>query len=159
MSYLSTKADQRRVRRGEVANLHLRGVTQVEIAARLDISPSTVFKDLKAIRQEWLDSRVRDFDLAREIELRKLDALEREAWEAWSRSQRPVETNKVSGGGLDLAEKRRGEKSSRTRTGEAKYLEMIARCIDRRCQILSLCAAARKIRHSSCNLLRFARLC
>ena len=123
--------------------MSLRGVTRADMALRLKVGTATISRDLKAVRKEWLESRVRDFDQAREIELRKLDNLEREAWEAWSRSQRPVETNKVSGGGLDLTEKRRGEKISRSRSGDAKYLDVIARCIDKRCEILGISALPR----------------
>ena len=130
--------DVMRLRRVEVAALSVRGVTHADMAAQLKVGTATISRDLKAIRKEWLESRVRDFDQAREIELRKLDNLEREAWEAWSRSQRPIETSKVSGGGLDLSEKRRGEKTSRSQTGDARYLDVVARCIDKRCEILGI---------------------
>ncbi len=143
MAQKSEKRDAMRLRRAEVATLSLRGVTYAEMAVRLQVGRTTISSDLRAIRKEWLESRVRDFDQAREMELRKLDNLEREAWEAWSRSQRPTETNKVSGGGLDLTERRRGEKISQSRTGDAKYLDVVARCIDKRCEILGICTLPR----------------
>jgi hypothetical protein len=138
MTALAVRRDEMRLRRVEVAALWLRGVQQAQIAGRLKVSAVTVARDLRALRKEWHTTRVRDFEQSQEQELRKLDLLEREAWEAWDRSLRPVETNKVSGAGSDLSENRRGEKSSRSSHGAARYLEIIARCIDKRCEILGL---------------------
>lgn len=138
MAATVSQTDQRRLRRQQAASLWLRGVPQTQIATQLGVSSQTIARDLRVIRQEWVQTRVTDWEMAREIELRKLDALEREAWEAWDRSQRHAETNKVSGSGADLGEKRRGEKISHSRTGDAKYLDVVARCIDRRCALLGI---------------------
>jgi hypothetical protein len=130
------------LRRVEVAARFLRGEPQARIAERLNVSVSTIKRDLQAIRKEWLAARVRDYALAQETELRKLDYLESEAWEAWQRSQQPIETSKISGAGEALSESRRGERSTRSQFGAAKFLEIIARCIDRRCAILRIPAPA-----------------
>jgi len=126
------------LRRVEVATCFLRGMPGAKIAERLRVSLRTITRDLAAIRKEWLASRLRDYDEAQEVELRKIDYLEREAWEAWDRSQLPTQTSKISGSGEDLKESRRGEKSSRSQFGASKFLEIIARCIDRRCAILGI---------------------
>lgn len=130
--------DEMRQRRRQAASLWLRGVPQSHIAQQLGVSAKTIARDLQATRREWVETRVTDWEQAREIELHKLDALEREAWEAWDRSQRPAETNKVSGSGTDLTEKRRGEKISHNRTGDPRYLDVVVRCIDRRCALLGI---------------------
>jgi hypothetical protein len=126
------------LRRVEVATCFLRGLPRVKIAERLGVSVGTIQRDLSAIRKKWLESRSLDYDLAQEVELRKIDYLEREAWEAWDRSQLPTQTSKISGSGEELKETRRGEKTSRSQFGASKFLEIIARCIDRRCAILGI---------------------
>ena len=64
-------------RRQEVGGLYLKGSTQAQIARELGVAQSTVSVDLKAIRREWRDSRIRDFNEAVAIELKKLVHLER----------------------------------------------------------------------------------
>ena len=86
-------------RRQQVADFYVKGSTQSQIARELRVSQSTVSVDLKAIRREWRDSRIRDFDEAVAIELKKLVHLEREAWSGWERSQQPAESTKVSQNG------------------------------------------------------------
>ena len=61
------------LRRQKVAELYLQSRTQVAIGRELGISQTTVCQDLRAIREQWRDSGVRDFDAARERELQKLD--------------------------------------------------------------------------------------
>ena len=74
-------------RRQKVADLYLQGWTQARIGEHFGLNQKTISNDLTRIRQEWRESAIRDFDEAREIELRKLDRIEREAWAAWERSQ------------------------------------------------------------------------
>jgi DNA-binding NarL/FixJ family response regulator len=71
-------------RRQRVADLYIQGWTQVAIAGELRVAQSTVSSDLKRIQQAWRESSIRDFDLARELELQKLIRIEREAWSAWA---------------------------------------------------------------------------
>lgn len=139
----ATVRDNIALRRVEVATCFLRGMPRAKIAERVAVSVSTVTSDLRAIRSEWLAaSRSRDRGSDQETELRKLDNLEREAWEAWQRSQLPQETSKISGAGSDLKEARRAEKTSRSQVGAVKFLEIVARCIDRRCAILKIPATS-----------------
>src|SRR5690242_11244148 len=86
-------------RRKQVAELYLQGWSQPAIAHQLDVSQPTICADLKAIRQDWRDSAIRDFDALRDLELQKLDLIEREAWEAWKRSQKPAQSAVVTGEG------------------------------------------------------------
>src|SRR5436190_12314643 len=86
-------------RRRQVAELSLQGWSQPAIAEHLEVSQPTICADLKAIRQEWRDSAVRDFDELRAIELQKLDFMEREAWAGWFRSQKPAQSAVVTGDG------------------------------------------------------------
>ena len=126
-------------RRQQVAELYLKGSSQMQIARQLGVSQSTVSTDLKAIRREWRDSRIRDFDEAVAVELRKLDNLEREAWLAWERTQQPVETTKVAQDGSG----KRAEKIVKQQYGNPHFLEQIHRCNVSRRLLLGLDAPTR----------------
>ena len=83
-----------------MAELYVKGWFQTAIARELAISQPTVCQDLQAIRKQWRESAIRDFDAARELELQKLNRVEREAWAAWERSQQPAQSAVMSGDGV-----------------------------------------------------------
>src|SRR4051812_17839279 len=84
-------------RRKQVAELYVQSYTQMEIAERVGVKQPTVCQDLQWVRKQWRESAVRDFDSARELELLKCDRIERESWEAWDRSKKPLQSAVVSG--------------------------------------------------------------
>ena len=104
-------------RRRAVADLYLQGWTQTGIAEELGVAQPTVCDDLRRIRAEWRDSAVRDFDEARQLELMKLDRIEREAWSAWQRSQKPAQSAVVTGEGVG----QRTRKSMKNQHGECAF--------------------------------------
>jgi predicted transcriptional regulator len=104
MGRTPTETTQIAQRRQQVAELYTKGWFQTAIARELSISQPTVCQDLQAIRKQWRESAIRDFDAARELELQKLDRVEREAWAAWERSQQPAQSVVVSGDGAGHAQ-------------------------------------------------------
>lgn len=90
---------------------------QVEIGERIGISQQQVSHDLKRVREQWMQSSIRDFDAVRAEQLAKIDEVERQAWEGWRRS---FESDK---------------------DGEPRYLDQVHKCIERRCKMLGLDAA------------------
>jgi hypothetical protein len=122
-------------RRQIVADRYLRGQTQFAIAQSLEVSQQTVSSDVVAIRKEWRKSALIDFDAKQDRELAKIDALEREYWDAWERSKTEKQhtrtrkrTGKAAG---DEAEVRK-----EPRDGNPKFLEGVRQCIYLRCRIL-----------------------
>ena len=105
---------------------------------KLAISQPTVCQDLQAIRKQWRESAIRDFDAARELELQKLDRVEREAWAAWERSQQPAQSAVVSGDGTGHA-----RKSLHTQHGDLRALETVLKCNAARRAMLGLDAPTR----------------
>lgn len=99
-----------------MAELYLASWSQGEIARELGVSQATVSSDLKKLAQAWRDSAARDFDLARGLELERLDRIEREAWAAFERSKKPAETAVVSGEAQD----RKLRRSLKHQHGEAE---------------------------------------
>jgi len=125
--------------RRQISNLYLQGRLQAEIASELNLSQSTVSRDLKALRGEWLVSSLMDFDEARANELAKIDTLEREYWDAWQRSREDAETITTKGrGDKETAVSMEKTVQLKGQVGDAAFLRGIEWCIDRRCKLLGL---------------------
>jgi hypothetical protein len=131
-------------RRARVAELYLHGRYQWDIATELGVTQGTISTDLKAIREVWRASAVRNFDEAKSQELARIDQLEREYWQAWLRSKEHKEsttTEKVQTGGNDRM--KAGAKKE-ARDGNPAFLAGVQWCITKRCEILGF-DAARKL--------------
>lgn len=139
-----------------VAERYLRGEYQSTIAEALGVDRSTISRDLAAIRRAWLASAVRDFDEAKAQEIAKIDAVEREAWAAWSRSteDREVATQEEINDPITYTDakgvpqtknktRRRATLRREGQTGAAVFLDVVLRCIAKRCEILGLDAPKR----------------
>jgi hypothetical protein len=121
-------------RRQQVAKLYLSGKGQVEIGQELNLAQSTICKDLEHIRTAWRESSIRDFDAQRDLEIARLNQIEREAWAAWERSQQPAQTAVVSGAAGSQTAKR----TLRHQCGNPRFLELALRCNEERCKLLGL---------------------
>jgi hypothetical protein len=121
-------------RRLKVADLYLKGWTQEMIAKETGVAQPTTCEDLRRIREQWRASTVRDFDQSREIQLQKIDLLERESWAAWTRFQQPVQSAVVTG--EDIA--KRTKKSVIQKYGDPRFLDVIHKCIAQRRAMLGL---------------------
>ncbi len=84
-------------RRKKVSELRLKGWGQVEIANELQVRQSTISLDIKLICKAWRESSIRDFDDSRELELAKINKVEREAWAGYERSQQPHQSATTDG--------------------------------------------------------------
>src|SRR5262245_20513131 len=105
-------------RREQVAELYVQGCNQYVIAERLGVCQATICFDLKAVRKEWRESSIRDFDTLREVELKKLERVEREAWSAWERSQKPLQSAVLNGDGAAA----RARKTVKNQHGDPRFL-------------------------------------
>src|SRR5262245_54441350 len=141
-------------RRQRVAAMYVRGASQMAIAAEVGVTQATVSTDLKAIRELWLKSMIRDFDQAKAIELAKLDHLESEAWKGWERSyadactlkvhteEVPVRPRGARGSTVAQEEERLRvvrrvmDKTTQSLAGDPRFLEQVERCIEMRLRVL-----------------------
>lgn len=121
-------------RRAQVAELYVQGWTQAAIAEHLSVAQPTVCTDLQRIQKEWRDSRVRDFDAARDLEIQKLDRLEREAWAAWERSQKPSQSAEFKDGIANTPTK----KKVKNQNGDPRFLAVVLQAIAGRRALLGL---------------------
>lgn len=123
--------------RAEIARLLVRGLTQAEIAFRLETSRQMVSYDVQIIKEAWRKSARFDMEAAIGQELGRLDELEREAWTAWAQSKLPKEST-LTGQTTGKAAGNRVEIRREQRDGNPAYLAAIMACIDRRCKLLGL---------------------
>jgi len=105
----------------------------------MGLTQPTISQDLSCIRAQWRESTIRDFDAARDLELQKLDRVEREAWAAWERSQQVQESTRVT----QDASGKRAQKTVEHPVGDPRYLEQIQKCIAARRALLGLDAPTR----------------
>jgi hypothetical protein len=89
---------------------------------------------LKKIRAEWRASAVRDFDEAREIELRRIDYVHAEAAEAWEKSKKPAQSAVDTGDGAD----QKTRKTMKNQHGDPRFLVVILKCTADRRAVLGL---------------------
>ena len=126
-------------RRQQVASLYLQGWPQTEIADHLKIAQSTVSSDLKRIQTDWRRSTIRDFDLLQTIELKKIDRIEREAWAAWDRSQKPSQQARIKGNRSEQD----AERLVKNQVGDPRFLEQVQKCVAARRALMGLDAPTR----------------
>jgi hypothetical protein len=138
------------------ADLFLEGKRYSDIAVILDLAPSTVADHIQALTAEWHAEAVMDIEIAKGIELAKINKLEQTYWAAWERSledkqvitvkSRPIrpDENPVTPG----TERQRAvrnqelifERMIRTERAEGNpaWLLGIQWCIKMRCEIFGL---------------------
>jgi hypothetical protein len=133
-------AFQREADLERISEMYLKGKTQQEIADATGVRQQQITYDLKTIRQRWIASSVRNFDEERGIALAKIDALERAAWDAWEKSCEEKTRKSIQQNAF-------GDKTSSVTTetllGNPAYLQIVDRCIERRCKLLGLDAPVR----------------
>jgi hypothetical protein len=121
-------------RRADVAALSLQGWSQQAIAEKLRVTQGTVNGDLKKVRTSWRESAIRDFDATRDLELERLNMIEREAWAAWERSQRPSQSADIR----DDQPNTPSRKRIKNQHGDPRFLEIAIRCNEARRKLLGI---------------------
>ncbi|MDA9095396.1 hypothetical protein N9J88_03270 [Porticoccaceae bacterium] len=143
----ATKRSKQQVLKDQAltAEMYLRGWRQADIAKHLTALAKTRKKpirhsidmvkyDMGAIRDNWMESSLRDFDSAKAEQLAKLDQMELEAWREWQRSCEDYnkKTTTVHG-------KVKGKKTETGgQAGDPRYLTAILSIVERRCRLLGL---------------------
>jgi hypothetical protein len=110
-------------RRAQVAKLYVQGNHGIRaLARRFGVSSTTIARDLDAIRKEWRESRVEDWDDARN-ELRSgLRYLLGEAMDAWHRSKADRQRTRVKTAGSGNGKKELTVETEKV-VGDPRFLE------------------------------------
>lgn len=147
--YEAHQVTRARQRREHIASLYLQGRSQASIAKELQVTQQQISYDLKQLHKAWQASALVDIHARKAIELQKIDAIERAAWEGWERSIPPREitiTEAAEGGEIILgdgtkvpkAPTRKASVRRENQAGDPRFLERIQKCIDQRCAILGI---------------------
>lgn len=153
-----------------IAGYYLMGIPQLKIPEMLQndtnasykLSQPMISNEIIKIRQRWQQSAIRNFDEAVNMELEKIDTLEREYWTAWLKSKgqkvvRTIRYNAFRQAGsrvevtddeeeilqevpIDQAVMGQTEENHRIEEsqGNPSYLEGVRWCINRRIVLLGL---------------------
>jgi Helix-turn-helix domain len=130
--------DQIRKDRAEIAALYLQGHTQRDIGVKLGLSRQQVGYDLDAVRREWLQSSLMDFNARKAEELARINRLEQHYWAAWEASKKERQTSTTEQTTGADGERLKAGIRKEEQTGEARYLAGVQWCISKRCEILGL---------------------
>ena len=128
--------------RAEIAKMRLEGLTQAKIAERLAtlrdyaLSPQTIAIELKAVRDEWLNQTIDNYEQTRLIELSRIDEEEAIAIGAWYRSTQPKKKERTRTGTNDGKPFEEFVQETEPRDGNPAFLQRLESIRQRRCAIL-----------------------
>lgn len=122
-------------RRKQVAELYLQGWWQTEIAKEVKVTQQCVSQDLSVLRRLWQQSAMVNIDKIKAKELAKIDRLESEYWTAWDKSKTDYQRVISKKIGNIHAEK---TLQDIVLSGDARFLQGIQWCINKRCEIFGI---------------------
>ena len=129
--------------------MRLEGLTQAQISERLGrlrdytLSPQTIAIELKAVREEWLNQTIDNYEQTRLIELSRLDEEEKLSLEGWARSLLPKKKERTRTGVNDGKPFEEFMQETATRDGNPAFLQRLESIRQRRCAILGFNAQQR----------------
>ena len=135
--------------RADIARMRLEGLTQVQIVQEISrlrdyaLSERTIRDDLKAVRDEWLNQSIDNYEQTRLIELSRLDEEEAIAIGAWTRSTQPRRKERTRTGTTDGKPFEEFMQESEDRDGNPAFLQRLESIRQRRCAILGFNAQQR----------------
>ena len=135
--------------RADIARMRLLGLTQVQIVQELgrlrdySLSERTIAADLKAVRDEWLNQSIDNYEQTRLIELARLDEEEAIAKDAWVRSTQPKKKERTRTGTNDGKHFEEFMQETEPRDGNPAFLQRLESIRQRRCAILGFNAQQR----------------
>lgn len=117
-----------------IADLWLKGYSQIAICKQLGISRKRLRTCLDNARTFWLERKnIAMVDMVAE-QLRRIDILETQAWEGYERSQKDAVENSVERGKDGTKRKT----VTKPQSGDARFLKTVHDCIDLRCKLLGI---------------------
>jgi DNA-binding CsgD family transcriptional regulator len=135
----TTDESQAAARQAEIARLHARGWSKVQIAAELGVDEKTVRHYVKRIHAEAAKLTA-NLAEAKQRELLMLEEAEREAWEAWERSKQDAvteTTRTLPEGDVQTEIRRQGQ------AGDSALLKRLIEISERRAKLLGMDAPTR----------------
>lgn len=107
------------------------------------LTEASVYNEIKIILMEWKRERFESIEEYIQIELRKLDKIEMELWEAWEMSKTGKRKVKIRGGELDTAAENASAKGGKIQNrvtessaGDPKFLDLLLSVQEKRARLL-----------------------
>lgn len=134
-----TRAEREEMRE-KIAGYRLRGMTFRDISAQVGLSLSYCYDEYKVVEQRWRASANESLTQLKAQELARLDIIEGEAWRAYERSQseRTAAEERFSYDKNGSRVRDGGKAKRQTRDGDARFLQIVLDCVDRRIKLLGL---------------------
>ena len=122
-----------------IVRLYLKQKSHREIAQTLNVSVQYVGRQLKQIKDAWLESTLVDFNRRQNQELARIDALEAEYWTAWEGSKADESREALEYVDEDsIMRLSRKRLETIKKNGTSSFLQGIQWCIEQRCKIMGL---------------------
>lgn len=142
--------EQREADKRFCSALFVKGYSYREIAERLneynreqgleyELTYKTIFQDINQVLIEWKKERFKDVDNYIQLEMKKLDKMEIELWEAWERSKNEKRKVKILGGNINNGNITGGQLDERRiedNNGDPRYLDLLLKVQERRAKLL-----------------------
>lgn len=130
---------QRERDRVTIAELYLKGWTQAKIADYLELSQPGIWRELKKIKELWIQESIHNYDLFVTEQLYRLSMIESELWQGWQRSQEDKEQSihEKLIGAAD-SDRLKAQRRTESRVGDVRFLDKLLECIEQRCRLLGL---------------------
>lgn len=112
-----------------------------KLAAVVGCHTNTIKGDLKWIRETLAKELIDDMRILRSVELRKLQLIESEAFEAWEKSKAPQVSELVEKQGAATGAEDQKVKMSKTtehQVGDPRFLAILIQCRQRTAQLCAL---------------------
>lgn len=132
-----------------ISELYLKGRKQYEMPAimakmNIHISESSVRRAISLLQEEWRRERIHNINALKQIQLEKIDLLEREYYAAWMRSQRMAVKRVSRSGTVGPNSVSEDTETKEKQVGDPRFLQGIQWCVDKRCEILGINNATRQ---------------
>lgn len=143
-------AEQRDADKRFCTELFVKGYTYRQIAEKLNehnremgleyqLTYKTIYEDINAVLIEWKKERFDNIENYIQLELKKLDKMEVELWQAWERSKAGKRKTKIVGGEVKNGSVSGGVLDNRQledTNGDPRYLDLLLKVQDRRAKLL-----------------------
>lgn len=103
------------------------------------VTYKTVFEDIQKVLAEWKKENFKDISSYMQLELKKLDKIEIELWEAWEKSKSAKRKTKIVGGSISNGNISGGVLDNRQiedANGDPRYLDLLLKVQERRAKLL-----------------------
>lgn len=113
----------------------------IKVEAGYALTEASVYNDIKIIQIEWKRERFESIEEYMQMELRKLDKIETELWDAWEASKQGKRRVKIRGGQLTGKESEAAGGTLQNRinessAGDPKFLDLLLEVQNRRAKLL-----------------------